>query len=157
MEFDDFYRQHRDGLIRLCYLATLDVEAAADACQEAMLRAFSRWETLAAQAPLAWVRQVGLNLCRSRWRRTQRELGLLPRLFSVGPEVEPSDVDLLAALRALPQRQREAVALRYWADLSIEECAQVMGVSIGAVNQHLTRARSSLRGGTAVNLAEGMA
>jgi DNA-directed RNA polymerase specialized sigma24 family protein len=79
MEFDDFYRQHRDGLIRLCYLATLDVEAAADACQEAMMRAFSRWDTLAQQAPLAWVRQVGPNLCWSRWRTQASRGPPLPR------------------------------------------------------------------------------
>jgi RNA polymerase sigma-70 factor (ECF subfamily) len=157
MDFDDFYREHRDGLTRLCYLATLDVEAAADACQEAMLRAFFRWDTLVEQAPLAWVRTVGLNLCRSRWRRAQRELHLLPRLFMVAPVAEPRDVDLLLALRRLPLRQREAVALRYWADLSIEECADVMGVSIGSVNQHLARARASLRGDDGIWMAEGMA
>jgi DNA-directed RNA polymerase specialized sigma24 family protein len=49
------------------------------------------------------------------------------------------------------------VALRYWADLTVEECAQVMGVSIGSVNQHLARARSSLRGDDGLTLAEGMA
>ena len=46
MEFEDFYREHRDGLCKLCYLATLDPQTAADACQEAMLRAWDRWDTL---------------------------------------------------------------------------------------------------------------
>lgn len=83
MEFDAFYREHRDGLVRLCFLATLDVEVAADIAQEAMLRAFGLWATLKDEMPLAWVRRVALNLCRSRWRRARRELHMLPRLYSV--------------------------------------------------------------------------
>jgi RNA polymerase sigma-70 factor (ECF subfamily) len=157
MEFEDFYREHRDGLWGLCYLATLDAETAADACQEAMMRAWDRWDALAGQAPLAWVRQVGLNLCRSWWRRTQRELRLLPRVLEFRSAVEPVDVDLVMALRRLPRRQREAVGLRYWGDLSVAECAQVMGVSVGSVNQHLARARASLQSGGDITVAEGLA
>jgi RNA polymerase sigma-70 factor, ECF subfamily len=157
MDFEAFYREHRDGLWRLCYLASLDVEAAADACQEAMLRAWERWDTLADQAPLAWVRQVGLNLCRSRWRRAQRDLRLLPRLYTVDPAVQVRDLDLLAALRRLPRRQREALALRYWGDLSLAESARVMGVSEGALKQHLARARAALLGDEDLTVAEGLA
>ncbi|MDE3206273.1 MAG: SigE family RNA polymerase sigma factor [Acidobacteriota bacterium] len=158
MEFDAFYREHRDGLVRLCYLTTLDVEVAADATQEAMLRAFTRWSTLEEQMPLAWVRKVALNLCRSRWRRAQRELRLLPRLYTVSaPEQPLRHVDLVKALQSLPQRQREAVALRYWGDLSVEQCAAAMGVSAGAVNQHLNRARSALRKGGVPEPEEEMA
>jgi RNA polymerase sigma factor (sigma-70 family) len=144
MEFDAFYREHRDGLVRLCFLTTLNVESAADAAQEAMLRAFNRWATLHDEMPLAWVRQVALNLCRSRWRRAQRELRLLPRLYSAPSPPSVRDLDLLIALRGLPGRQREAVVLRYWGDLRVEQCAAAMGVSVGAVNQHLARARSAL-------------
>jgi RNA polymerase sigma factor (sigma-70 family) len=60
-------------------------------------------------------------------------------------------------LRSLPGRQLEAVVLRYWGDLSVEECAAVMGVSAGAVNQHLHRARSALRDGGVMELEEEMA
>lgn len=157
MDFDDFYREQREGLVRLCFLATLDREAAADAAQEAMLRAFAGWDSLRDQMPLAWVRRVALNVCRSRWRRAQRELRLLPRLFALLERVEPSDPDLVGALRRLPLRQREAVVLRYWGALSIEECAATMGVSVGAVNQHLSRARATLQGDRAFVIAEGVA
>jgi len=142
MDFDDFYREQREGLVRLCFLATLDREAAADAAQEAMLRAFANWETLRDQMPVGWVRRVALNVCRSRWRRAQRELRFLP---------------LLGALRRLPRRQREALVLRYWGGLSVEECATTMAVSVGAVNQHLVRGRAALEGDTAFVLAEGLA
>lgn len=154
MEFDAFYREQRDGLVRLCYLATLDVEVAADATQEAMLRAYTRWPKLREQMPLQWVRRVALNLCRSRWRRAQRELHLLPRLYSVRVAQQPRDMDLVEVLRSLPDRQREAVVLRYWGDLSVEDCSTVMGVSAGAVNQHLNRARSALRARGLVELEQ---
>jgi RNA polymerase sigma-70 factor (ECF subfamily) len=157
MDFDAFYRTERDHLVRLCYLTTLDVEAAADAAQEAMLRAFGRWPTLRDEMPVAWVQRVSLNLCRSRWRRTRRELHLLARLYSLPSPQIPREVDLEAALRALPGRQREAVVLRYWGDLSIEHCAAAMGVSVGAVNQHLSRARSTLRSSGALVVEEEMA
>lgn len=157
MDFEDFYRAERIAVVRLCYLVTLDAEAAADAAQEAMLRAFARWETLSGQSPDAWVRTVALNLCRSRWRRLQRDLPLAPRAFGVGPVPEVRDVDLLAALRDLPRRQREAVALRYWADFTVEECASMMGVTAGSVSQHLARARRALRASRALVTSEGSA
>ena len=155
MDFEEFYGAERVALLRLCYLVTLDADASADATQEAMLRAFSRWETLSGQHPAAWVRSVALNLCRSRWRRLQRELRLAPRTFILGTAPEPRDVDLLTALRGLPRRQREAVALRYWADLSIEECASTMGLTPGSVSQHLARARQKLRASRALVTLEG--
>ena len=155
MDFEDFYRAERTALVRLCYLATLDAEAAADAAQEAMLRAFARWETLSVQHPAAWVRSVALNLCRSRWRRLQRDLRLAPRAFTLGPAPEVRDLDLLAALVHLPRRQREAIALRYWADFSLEECASTMGVTPGSVSQHLARARTALRASPALVILEG--
>ena len=157
MEFDAFYREQRDGLVRLCYLTTLDVEVAADAAQEAMLRAFSRWPTLRDQAPLPWVRRVALNLCRSRWRRVQLELHLLPRLYAMSGAQAPRDLDVVAALRSLPGRQREAIVLRYWGEMSVEECASAMNVTVGSVNQHLSRARSALRSGGVVVVEEEMA
>lgn len=157
MDFDAFYREQQDGLVRLCFLTTLDVEVAADAAQEAMLRAFARWATLQNEMPLAWVRRVALNLCRSRWRRLQRELHLLPRLYSPPTASGARDLDLLRALGSLPSRQREAIVLHYWGDLRMEQCAAAMGVSIGAVSQHLNRARSSLRSAGALTMEEEMA
>jgi len=150
MEFDDFYRGERVRVLRLCYLATLDAEAAADATQEAMLRAFARWDTLSDQLPAAWVRSVALNLCRSRWRRLQRELRLVPRAFTVASIPQVRDLDLLRAIGDLPERQREALALRYWGGFSIEECGTVMGLSAGSVSQHLARARTALRASRAL-------
>lgn len=144
MDFDDFYRSERQDVLRLCLLVTLDVESAADATQEAMLRAWERWEHLRDGRPGAWVRTVALNLCRSRWRRLGRELRLAPRTEATSAPAPVRDPALLGALGRLSARQREAIVLFYWADMSIEETAEHMGVSVGAAKQHLSRARGHL-------------
>ena len=145
VEFEEFYRSERDALARLCYLATLDVDAAADAAQEAMLRAWQCWDTLADGNPAGWVRTVALNLCRSRWRRIQREFRLAPRLFVRSDDLQPvGDVDLVRTLKGLSARQRQAIVLHYVVDLSVEDIAAVMRVSAGAVKQHLSRGRQAL-------------
>ena len=73
------------------------------------------------------------------------------------PPPPTRNMDLVSALRSLPDRQREAVVLRYWGDLSVDQCAAVMGVSIGSVNQHLSRARSALRSSSLLAPEEEMA
>jgi RNA polymerase sigma-70 factor, ECF subfamily len=147
MDFGEHFERTAPGLVRLCYLATLDREAAADAAQEALARAWRAWDELstAGSDPAAWTRTVALNLCRNRWRDVTRRARLTPRAWTVTalPDDLP-DVDLRRALRRLPPRQREAVVLHYWADLDVAACAAAMGVTSGAVKQHLSRARARL-------------
>ncbi|MGH6693003.1 MAG: sigma-70 family RNA polymerase sigma factor [Gammaproteobacteria bacterium] len=147
MEFAEFFEQTAPRLVRLCFLTTLDREAAADAAQEALGRAWRDWPRVGADSsdPAAWTRTVALNLCRNRWRRLASQARLAPRAYTVaGRSDELPDIDLQRALRRLPVRQREAVVLHYWADLGVEACATAMGVTPGAVKQHLSRARQRL-------------
>jgi RNA polymerase sigma-70 factor (ECF subfamily) len=147
MDFAEHFDRTAPGLVRLCYLATLDREAAADAAQEALARAWRDWDRIsgAGSDPGAWTRTVALNLCRSRWRSLARHARLTPRTWTVASRLDDlPDVDLRRALRRLPVRQREAVVLHYWADLDVAGCAAAMGVSTGAVKRHLSRARERL-------------
>lgn len=147
MEFAEFFEQTAPRLVRLCFLTTLDREAAADAAQEALGRAWRDWGRVGADAsdPAAWTRTVALNLCRNRWRRLASQARLAPRAYTVDSRSDDlPDIDLQRALRRLPVRQREAVVLHYWADLGVEACATAMGVSPGSVKQHLSRARQRL-------------
>jgi RNA polymerase sigma-70 factor (ECF subfamily) len=147
MEFAEFFEQTAPRLVRLCFLTTLDREAAADAAQEALSRAWRDWSRVGADSsdPAAWTRTVALNLCRNRWRRLASQARLAPRAYIVdGRSDALPDVDLQRALRRLPVRQREAVVLHYWADLGVEACATAMGVTAGAVKQHLSPARQRL-------------
>lgn len=144
MEFEEFYRRQFPLLLRLCFLVAVDDAVAADAAQEAMLRAWDRWDGLRDGQPMAWVQKVALNLLRSRWRRLQVEVRLAPRLYERPRSAPSRDLDVLRSLRQLSVRQRQAVVLFYWADLSIEGCAEVMAISPGAVKRHLERARNRL-------------
>jgi len=147
MEFAEFFEQTEPRLVRLCFLTTLDREAAADAAQEALSRAWRDWPRIGTDSsdPTAWTTTVALNLCRNRWRRIASRARLVPRTYSVDRRSdELPDVDLRRALRRLPARQREAVVLHYWADLGVDACATAMGVTPGAVKQHLSRARRRL-------------
>lgn len=143
--FERFFRAEADALLRMCWLLTLDREAAADIAQETMTRAWSSWDSLAQPDanPAGWCRTVAANLARSRWRRLQR-VARRPRAAVAPAPASVGDPALLLALRELPDRQREVVVLRYWGDLLIRDCAAVMGVSVGTAKQHLTRAHERL-------------
>lgn len=145
MDFTAFFEESSPGLLRLCYLATLDAEVAADSAQEALARAWRDWDriSVAGSDPGAWTRTVALNLCRDRGRRVR--VARAHRPDAPAPRLDDlPDVDLRRALTGLAVRQREAVVLRYWVDLDLAGVAAVMGVSVGSVKQHLARAHRHL-------------
>jgi RNA polymerase sigma-70 factor (ECF subfamily) len=89
------------------------------------------------------VRQVACRLAVSRFRRLQVGRGLLPRTRSV-PELDPSRVALVAALRRIPEAQRLAIVLHHVADLPVEQVAAETGVPVGTVKARLSRGRAAL-------------
>lgn len=105
MDFAEFFEQTAPGLVRLCCLTTLDREAAADAAQEALSRAWRDWPRIGDDSsdPSAWTTTVALNLCRNRWRRLTSQARLAPRANRTDHRSdELPDIDLQRALRACP-------------------------------------------------------
>jgi RNA polymerase sigma factor (sigma-70 family) len=102
------------------------------------------------RSPTGWVHRVALNELRRRLRRRRAEPGLAVRarrtLVSSGEAEPPSTVDpeLWRVVAGLPRRQREAIALRYIADLRERDVAVAMGVSEGAASATLAAARRAL-------------
>ncbi|GIG01670.1 sigma-70 family RNA polymerase sigma factor [Catellatospora citrea] len=143
-DFAEFYLSGKDAVFRAVLAAGGDRAGAEDAVAEAYARAYARWETVREHPnPLAWVLRVALNVRRSVWRRLRREvLGDPPEQSAAG--LEP-DGGLRRELAALPRRQREVVALRLLADLSVAETAALLGITEGSVNTHLHRAVQALR------------
>jgi RNA polymerase sigma-70 factor (ECF subfamily) len=87
-----------------------------------------------------------LNARVSRWRRLRREVEWADHESPVADDASARfDDDLLAALRRLPARQREVVALRVLLDLDTETTARVLGIAPGTVTAHLSRAVAALR------------
>lgn len=146
--FDDFYHAHfRSVTTQLCAY-TGDLGQAQDLAQEAFTRALARWERLVRyDDPVAWVRRVGWNLARSRWRRLRTARGHLLRQRRVEPEVPgptPDRVAIDRALAALPTNHRRVVVLHYLADLPVAQIALQEGVAEGTVKSWLHRGRAAL-------------
>jgi RNA polymerase sigma-70 factor (ECF subfamily) len=143
------FRAHYGRLVRTLAVVCGDADLAADAVQEAFVRAHGRWRTIRHyDDPVGWVRHVALNLLRDDRRRSMRGRRAVERLAAVTPVTSPAapEPDGAGALLAsLPRQQRVAAALFYVDGLSIAEIATAMGIAQGSVKSHLHDARRSLR------------
>ena len=147
------YQAHAVGLIRLAIVMLGDRAAAEDVVQDAFLGLYRHWDRLDDPGnALTYVRSAVLNRCRNALRqRGQRDRH---DRQAPGPTASESaeavaligeeHQQVLAAIRALPGRQREALVLRYYADLSEAEIARAMGVSRGTVKSTTSRAVAAL-------------
>lgn len=144
------------ALVANLMLVTGSREEAEDAAQEALARLWVRIEQGdMIRSPRAWVGVVAMNLCRSRLRRLRVERRAGDLLVGVAEEASlgPADVEtralaseLRAAVAALPRRQREVIALRYFLDLDVGEVARALSISTGTAKKALHRARETLAG-----------
>jgi len=146
-EFAEFYRSSRDACLRAVTAVAGDRELAEEQVAEAFTRAWMSWGKVRRHpAPRAWVVRTALNLGVSWWRRRHREVPLAEHdAATPGGISDGVDPGLIAALRRLPVRQREVLALRVFLDLDTEATAQVIGIAPGTVTAHLSRAVAALR------------
>jgi RNA polymerase sigma-70 factor (sigma-E family) len=148
--FEQFYRRNFRGLVALTLCLSGSRAAAEDIAQDAMMSALSRWdEVCQLEQPVAWVRRVAVNRATSISRRRMSELRALLRLGSqrqLIPSMPQADEEVWAAVRRLPRRQRQCVALHYLLDCSVEETARTLGCAQGTVKAHLHQARQTLSG-----------
>ena len=146
------YTTHYRGLVRLAAYLTGDRDNAEEVVQDAYVKVLGRWGRVRdLDKGEAYLRQAVVNLSRSR----MRHLVVVERKApAAAPDIASAETGALAqldrdavvaALAALPRRQREAVVLRYYADLSEAQTAHAMGISAGAVKSHTSRAMAALR------------
>ena len=144
--FDDFYRDEMGKVLAVTMALTKRLGEAEDCAQEAFLRAYRDWDRVGRMEwPGAWTRRTALNLAVSRWRRMSAEARAFVRL---GDRTEhhddTTDPEFWAAVRRLPERQAQVVALTYVEDLDANQVGHVLGLAPGTVRVHLTRARRAL-------------
>ncbi len=150
-DFEAFFEDHYAGVLRSVALAINDPGRAEDVTQEAFARAFRKWRTVSQmERPVGWVYVVALNTERSRWRRERREQREDDETTEVTVTADPAGpvvatVVLRDALTRLTPRQRAAVVLRFLADLSVADIADVMGCAEGTVKATLHQALRKLR------------
>jgi RNA polymerase sigma-70 factor (ECF subfamily) len=146
--FETFYRREYRGLVALAYALVGGRQAAEDIAQDALTAAYRNWGRVSGMAdPPAYVRRTVANMAASYFRRRLVEARSLMRLAGFpqpAPELDAVDEEFWAAVRRLPRRQAQAIALRYVYDCPVREVADVLGVSEGAVKRHLHLGRSAL-------------
>ena len=146
--FESFYLRELGGLVALARALTGSGSMAEDVAQEAMIAAYRRWdEVVRFDSPSAWVRRVCANLATSQVRRRTVEARALLKLGRYGEralDLERPDADFWSAVRRLPRRQAQVIALHYLYDLSVSDIAQTLGCSESTVKAHLVRGRATL-------------
>ncbi|MEW2381683.1 SigE family RNA polymerase sigma factor [Micromonospora sp. NPDC047707] len=145
--FDEFYRSTAHRMLRYGYAVTGDHSEAQDLVQEAYARAWRQWGRLTTHpAPEAWLRLVVSRLATDRWRRLTGWRALVRRTGPPDPVPPPNEdsVLLVGALRQLPAAQRQALALHYLYDMSVEDIARETDVPTGTVKSWLSRGRARL-------------
>lgn len=145
-DFAEFYRDAKDDCLRTVVIGTGDRELAQDLVAEAFARACASWRKVARHPnPRAWVIRTALNVRTDRWRSSRREMLLVQPADAGMHDPDPADPAIIAAVRRLPERQRQIVALRLFLDLDTETTAETLGISPGTVKSHLFRALAALR------------
>ncbi len=150
-EFRAFFESHHSGLGRFAYLLTGDPDDADDLVADAFAQVWRNWDRVSkADQPLAYVRRMLVNLEASRVRGIVRDrrrlhsIGVMSRESGDGPDVAAL-VDLRAALQRLPLRKRACLVLRYVLELSEQETAAVLGISVGTVKSQTSRGAAELQ------------
>ena len=142
-ELEGLYRSRFDIFTRVAASVTGDSERARDAVQEAFATALRKRRSFRGEGPLeAWVWRIVLNAARMDVRRS------IPAIEDDEPAANgypERDAELRVALARLPERQRTAVFLRYYADLDYAAIGEALGLSTGTVAATLNAAHAALR------------
>ena len=148
----ELYSLHYRALVRLAALLVRDTPTAEEVVQDAFVAMHGGWQRLRdAEKALAYLRQAVVNRSRSVLRHRTVVDKNMQQAPPDMPSAEHGAMVLLErsavvnALRDLPDRQREAIVLRYYADLSEAEIAAAMHISRGAVKSHTARGMAALR------------
>jgi RNA polymerase sigma-70 factor (sigma-E family) len=147
------YSTHYRSLVRLAALLLRDMATAEEVVQDSFVAMHGGWRRLRdSDKALSYLRQSVVNRSRSVLRHRVVVDRNAPKPPPDMPSAEQGAISQLersavvTALRTLPPRQREALVLRYYGDLSEAQIAAAMGISRGAVKSHTARAMSALRG-----------
>lgn len=148
----ELYREHYRPLVRLAALLVRDYATAEEVVQDSFVAMHGAWRRLRdPNKALSYLRQAVVNKARSILRHRAVVEKHAPKALPDAPSAEIGAMNLLEreavidALRKLPTRQREAIVLRYYGDLSEAQIANAMRISRGAVKSHTSRGISALR------------
>jgi RNA polymerase sigma factor (sigma-70 family) len=148
LNFEEFFRAEYPDLARACYLLTGDSAEAEDLAQEAMARAFERWDRVRSMdSPAGYLYGTAFNLNRKRIRRLAVRAR---RTLAEAVARDPADLavtknDVIIALASLPETQRQALILVGWFGMDTNEAGRILGIDPASVRGRVHRARIALR------------
>ncbi len=148
-DFEGFFAAEYERLLRTLYVLCRNRSEAEDLAQEAMARAFERWDAVkGAASPSAYVYGLAFNLHRSALRRAA--LAIRYREPDLVPPDDPGTLaerrhEVVRLLRSIPRTQREALLLVEWVGMTSKEAGRVLGIEAGSVRGRVHRARMTLR------------
>jgi RNA polymerase sigma-70 factor (ECF subfamily) len=142
---DVFEASYRKLVVQL-FGITGDFDEAEDLVQEAFVRAAASGRRfLRVDNKEAWLRTAAINAHRSRWRKMRNGRRAQQRMLAPRDPVELEvHLEIITALRQLPEQQRQVIALHYLADLPVDRIAEELGVPAGTVKSRLSRGRDAL-------------
>lgn len=152
-DFAQYVAARQSGLLRTAYLLTGDQHSAEDLVQTALAKLYLTWNRLAHVENLdAYLRRIMVNehtsWWRRAWRRSETSVDEVPEQRS-RPRDQMRDVGerdaMWSVVQTLPPRQRAAVVLRYYEDLSEQQTAEILGCSVGTVKSQTSRALATMR------------
>lgn len=159
LDVEDFCQRLHPELVSTFALYTGSLQVGEELAQEALIRACSRWVKLSGlRSPRSWTFRVGFNLANSWWRRQRVERRVSDHLRARGEAVAAEDLAGSLAVRAavagLPRRQRAALICRYFADLSVNDTAELLGCAPGTIKALTSQAVSRLRAELKIDIEE---
>lgn len=148
--FEAFYQREYPGAVRLAFTLTGRRDLAEELAQDSFVACLRRWDEVSGyDDPMRWVRRVLTNRCISSGRRHLTELRLLVKLRGERPQdpslSEPSE-RLWGAVRQLPKRQAQVLALAFVEDLNVHQIAATLAIGEESVRTHLRRGRATIAG-----------
>ena len=146
--FEDFFELEQERLLRLMWIVTGSLQEAEDIAQEAFIRVWERWSSVAAMdSPAGYLHRTAMNVFRNRYRRTRlalrKAVGVAPPVDAFG--AVDDRVTVSNALARLTPKQRAAVVLTDLLGYSAEEAAEMLGVRGSTVRSLSSTARASMR------------
>lgn len=146
-DFTEFVRRVSPSLGRTAWLLTGNQDAAADLVQAALVKTYVAWSRVTPGTADAYARRILVNENIDRWRRRHGEVvGVYDEPTSPGFEAGIADRDQVSRMLAtLPPQQRRVVVLRYYEDLTEQQTADILGVSLGTVKSTSHKALAALK------------
>lgn len=149
-KLEEWIDRYADAILRVCFIYLRDTAQAEDAMQDTFIKAWRHIGQWNGQGEKAWLMRIAVNTChdyhRSKWFRHTDMTRALDELPMQTTAVLPEDYELLMDVYNLPEKEKQAILLYYYQELTLQETADCLGISRSAVHKRLTKAQGLLRG-----------